>query len=253
MAADEYIDQAAAQEAVSDNIVIVGNDYDHKDMQRTLPLLVDALPRNHNVAIGFDGAAAPNVTVMPSGQIDPEILHRLIASARVIVFPSFYEGFGIPVVQGLAYGRPVVVRQSLLWNEIAAQSRSPGVLLEFDNSASLVEAVGCALAGLNSKQQLPQGIGRKLRADESPLRLSETVLNELLIRWKVTLCRALPMEGAGRTVWKRRSEQSDSCEFDRGEACFMRIVTLLLRRGTARCKSALDCIAISAWSANRRL
>lgn len=167
LAADEHVDQGAAKEPVGEYILIFGNDYDHKDVGRTLQILADAFPRNKIVAIGIESTALPNVRVMPSGQIDQSALHRLIAAARVIVFPSFYEGFGIPVVQGLAYGRPVVVRQSPLWKEIAAIMRSPGQLVAFDSTTSLVEAVGCALAGL-ALNTLPQGEG--LHPGESPLR-----------------------------------------------------------------------------------
>jgi len=167
LAADEQIDQTARQEPVGNNILIFGNDYDHKDVRRTVQVLVDAFPFNKIVAIGIEGTPARNVTAIPSGQIDQTALHRLIVGARVIVFPSFYEGFGMPVVQGLAYGRPVVVRQSPLWEEIAGQLRSPGQLVPFDSTASLVEAVGRAMAGLPLKA-LPQGTG--LRVGESPLR-----------------------------------------------------------------------------------
>ncbi|MBZ5514895.1 MAG: glycosyltransferase [Acidobacteriia bacterium] len=167
LATEEVIDPIARQEPVGDYIFIFGNNYDHKDVRRTLELLVDAFPFNKVVAFGVENTTVRNVTAIASGQVDETALHRLIAGARVIVFPSFYEGFGIPVVQGLAYGRPVVVRQSSLWEEIAGQLRMPGDLVPFDSTASLVEAVGSALAGLPLKA-LPQGTG--LRSGESPLR-----------------------------------------------------------------------------------
>jgi glycosyltransferase involved in cell wall biosynthesis len=167
LAVDEQIEEAATQEPVGRTILVIGNDYDHKDLRRTLRVLVDAFPFNEIVAIGIDGSIGSNVVTMPSGQLDQVVLHRLIAGARVIVFPSFYEGFGMPVVQGLAYGRPVVVRESALWHELADQLRSPGKLVLFDDAASLVEAVGCALADLPLKE-LRQGTG--LGADDSPLR-----------------------------------------------------------------------------------
>src|SRR5207302_1504762 len=102
---------------------------------------------------------------IPSGELEPMTLHRLIASARVVVYPSNYEGFGLPAVEGLAYARPVVVRRSPLWAEIAGWSRLPGALIEFDDSASLVECVGRALAGLPGAA-LPSGA--RLADDASP-------------------------------------------------------------------------------------
>lgn len=167
LAAEEQVDQAALQEPVGDYIFVIGNNYDHKDMRRTLQILGNAFPFNKIVAIGIEGTETPNVVTMPSGQIEEMVLQRLIAGARVIVSPSFYEGFGMPVVQGLAYGRPVIVRESPLWHEIAGQLQMPGAMVTFDDTASLVEAVGRILAGL-PLDPLPQG--KNLRDGEPPLR-----------------------------------------------------------------------------------
>jgi glycosyltransferase involved in cell wall biosynthesis len=144
----EHIHPSAAAESVSDYILVFGNEYEHKDLRPTLQILVDAFPFNPIVAFGIREAfVAPNVRVIPSGELDQLELHRLIAGARVIVFPSYYEGFGLPVVEGLAYGRPVVARRSALWAEISGWSRLPGQLFEFDDPPSLVETVGQVLAG----------------------------------------------------------------------------------------------------------
>ena len=154
---EEQTDPFARTVPVSDHILVIGNDYDHKDVRRTLQLLVDGFPFNRIVAVGTDKAPTPNVVAIPSGDIEQLELHRLIASAKVIVFPSYYEGFGLPVVEGLAYGRPVLVRSSPLWTEIAAWSRLPGQLMEFDDAASLIEGVGRVIAGLPF-QALPSGV-----------------------------------------------------------------------------------------------
>ena len=163
---EEQVDRSALTSPATDTILIIGNDYDHKDVRRTLQLLVDAFPYNKIVAIGIEGVTARNVEAMPSGQIEEEELQRLYAAVRVVVIPSFYEGFGMPVVQCLAYGRTVVVRQSALWKEIAGQLRMPGQLVEFDGTAALVEAVGRALAG-DPLNALPQG---RALGDHAPLR-----------------------------------------------------------------------------------
>jgi len=157
LAQDDYIDPIARMEPLSDQILIFGNEYDHKDLGPTVRLLADAFPFNEIVSFGGGNfSPAPNVVTISSGQIEQATLHKLIASARVIVYPSFYEGFGLPVVEGLAYGRPVVVRRSPLWAEIAAWSRLPGELIEFDDAASLVEGIGRVLGGL-PRRALPSG------------------------------------------------------------------------------------------------
>ncbi len=164
---EEQVNQTALREPVGDYILIMGNDYDQKDVRCNLQLLISAFPFNKIVAIGIDEAVSSNVVAMPSGYIDETALQRLIAGARVIVLPSFCEGFGMPVVQGLAYGRTVVARQSPLWQEISPQLQMPGQLVQFDTTASLVETVGRALAG-HPLESLPQGIG--LSAGQSPMR-----------------------------------------------------------------------------------
>ena len=167
LTAAEQVDDAALQDEARNHILIIGNDYDHKDVRRTLQVLVDAFPYNKIVAIGVDGISARNVLAMPSGQIQEAELQRMFATARVIVVPSFYEGFGMPVVQGLAYGRTVIVRQSPLWQEIAGQMKMPGQLVQFDTVPSLVEAVGRSLAG-HAVNSLPQGAA--LASGKDPLR-----------------------------------------------------------------------------------
>ena len=196
LAKDEQIDHDVLGEPTGDHILLFGNDYDHKDVRRTLQLLVDAFPYAKIVALGIDGNVPRDVVAMPSGGIEHTVLHRLIATARVIVFPSFYEGFGMPVVQGLAYGRTVVARQSPLWWEISAQLQMPGQLVQFDTAASLVEAVGRALAG-HPLESLPQGIG--LTVGQSPMRWQDCAQ-----RMINTLEKLLPSADGRR--WLEREE-----------------------------------------------
>jgi Glycosyl transferases group 1 len=157
LAQDDHANVSQPAEAISDQILIFGNGFDHKHVRPTAQLLSDAFPFHRIMAVGVEDAPGPNVTALASGQMPRGALLRLIAGAGVIVFPSFYEGFGLPVVEGLALGRTVLVRRSALWAEIAAHSRLPGKLCEFDDPASLVDGVGRALAGL-PLTALPSGI-----------------------------------------------------------------------------------------------
>jgi glycosyltransferase involved in cell wall biosynthesis len=167
VAEDEQVEPSARRQTAGDHILVLGNNYDHKDVRRTLKLLVDAFPFEKFVAIGIPEFAGPNVVAMESGYIDNEEIHQLMATARAVVIPSFYEGFGMPVVQALAYGRSVIVRQSELWEEIAGICRLPGLLVSFEGISSLVEAVGRALRG-EPARSLPQG--KQLQPGEAPLR-----------------------------------------------------------------------------------
>ncbi len=130
-----------------EHVLLFGNDYDHKGIAPALRLLSEAFPLQAFAVVGGRGPAVPGVQLIPSGETSEDEVHRLVATARAVVYPSFYEGFGLPVVESLAYGRPVLVRRSPLWTEIAAHSRLPGRLIEFDDPASLIEALGQVLCG----------------------------------------------------------------------------------------------------------
>jgi hypothetical protein len=167
LAQDDYLDDGCAPASASaaiaapdppaPQILVFGNGFEHKHVRPTAQLLADAFPFHRIAALGIADAPGPNVTAVPSGQMPRSALLALIDGAGVIVFPSFYEGFGLPVVEGLARGRTVLVRRSELWAEIAAYSRLPGRLCWFDDPASLVDGVGRALAGL-PLAALPSGM-----------------------------------------------------------------------------------------------
>lgn len=46
--------------------------------------------------------------IIPVGFIDTNLLTSLYNEARMLLFPSFYEGFGLPLVEAMACGCPVI-------------------------------------------------------------------------------------------------------------------------------------------------
>lgn len=128
-------------------IFVAGNDYDHKDVVPTVELLSAAFPYESIVALGPPRTVTPRVKMLPSGPLSEAEIHRLYANARVVIFPSFYEGFGFPVLTTLAYGRTLVARRSALLEEIAARCAPRGRIVPFDRRDELVEIVGRILHG----------------------------------------------------------------------------------------------------------
>ncbi len=128
-------------------IFVVGNDYDHKDVVPTVELLAAAFPYEAFVALGPPLTIRPRVRMLQSGKLSEAEIHRLYANARMVVFPSFYEGFGFPVLTTLAYGGTLVARGSALLEEIAARCPPRGRLVPFARRDELVTLVGQILHG----------------------------------------------------------------------------------------------------------
>ena len=61
--------------------------------------------------------------VVFTGFVDENDVPGLMAGAKVFVLPSFYEGFGIPVVEAMACGTPVVVSRAGSLPEIVGRAR----------------------------------------------------------------------------------------------------------------------------------
>ena len=148
------------------HLLVFGNHYDHKAVGPTVELLSRAFPFQTIQALGVKAMTLQNVSVAQSGHLAESEIDRLISAAQLVVFPSYYEGFGLPVVKALAYGRPVVVRSSALWRELAGLMRMPGKLVEFVTPVDLVEAVGQLLAG-EQPRILPLG-GDLLNGEHPP-------------------------------------------------------------------------------------
>jgi glycosyltransferase involved in cell wall biosynthesis len=60
---------------------------------------------------------APHVTWL--GHVGDEELARLYRGARCLVYPSLYEGFGIPILEAMACGTPVVTTRGGATEEVA--------------------------------------------------------------------------------------------------------------------------------------
>ncbi len=56
------------------------------------------------------------------GHVSSEEMVRLYRNASLLVFPSFYEGFGLPPLEGMAYGCPVVVSNVSSLPEVCADA-----------------------------------------------------------------------------------------------------------------------------------
>ncbi len=96
--------------AADGKILLVGNAMPHKRLRETARRLAAARLARPVSVLGLPPGVVASVEALPSGPVAPEAVAALYAEARVVVYPSVYEGFGFPILDALAHRRPVLVR-----------------------------------------------------------------------------------------------------------------------------------------------
>lgn len=125
--------------------------------RKNLPVLLSALGRLHAepgadvpplVLAGPAGWGAPlDTTGLPAGAVhragylDDAVLRTVVAGASALVYPSRHEGFGLPPLEALACGTPVVSSDLPVLREVTAEQASYAPVGDIDGWASTIGAV----------------------------------------------------------------------------------------------------------------
>ena len=89
------------------------------------------------------------------GEVSDTELARLYRGARCVAYPSLYEGFGIPVLEAMACGAPVVTTRGTAMEEIADGA---AVLVDTRDPAEI--AAGIERAAAEREQLVSRGLER---------------------------------------------------------------------------------------------
>ena len=121
---------------LGDYILVVGRVEARKNPTtaiKAFALIANQYPKLQLIFVGSDGYKAEEAKALASqlglanriqfvGFAEEKVLANLYAHARVALFPSFYEGFGLPVLEAFHYGVPLVASNTPAVAEVAGDS-----------------------------------------------------------------------------------------------------------------------------------
>jgi glycosyltransferase involved in cell wall biosynthesis len=126
----------------------------HRDGGDPPPLVIVGLPEAEKAKVQADATArglAELVTVMR--WLDPDDFRRQFTGASLVVFPSDYEGFGLPALEAMRLGIPVVVTPDPALFEVTG---GLATVMDGWDAAALARAVPVARA--MSTEDLERGV-----------------------------------------------------------------------------------------------
>lgn len=113
-------------------LLYVGNHRPHKNLQRLLmafrtsglykevKLLITGPP--HKGLLALAGRLDISASIVFTGVLSETELPEYYRGATALLLPSLYEGFGLPVVEAMACGTPVVTSKTTALREVAGEA-----------------------------------------------------------------------------------------------------------------------------------
>ena len=159
-------------------------------------------------------------SVCLTGFVEDAVLLTLHQGADLFVFPSLYEGYGLPVAEALACGAPVLAADASSLPEIVG----PEALFDATDPAPMAAAIERGLTDEAFRRQLLAAAGRAPSSWEDVARATLEVYDRILAgdltppvetgvhvrrtgvaneRRRVAFAAALPPEGDEAGVWNR--------------------------------------------------
>lgn len=96
---------------------------------------------------------AKKYSVIKTGYVDDEDLPALFSGADVFVYPAFYEGFGMPPLEAMACGTPVITANNSSLPEVVGKA---AITIDADDTAALTMSIEKVLTEPKLARELSQ-------------------------------------------------------------------------------------------------
>jgi hypothetical protein len=125
-----------------DYFLIYGNAFKHKAINETIEAVKNS--RHNFIVVGAEDNCYihTNVFSYKSGHLEEDFLSYLYANCKAVIFPSLYEGFGLPVVMSLKNHKRVIVYNNDLNDELMDYfSEFKDYFLPFDSFTQITKLI----------------------------------------------------------------------------------------------------------------
>lgn len=142
------IDRVRAKYSLpSEFVLFVGTQEPRKNLARLLDALTSMGDAPPLVVVGMDGWGDSGISVshdvILTGYVPSADVSAMYAACSVFAFPSVLEGYGLPVIEAMAHGAPVVTSRGTSTEEVAGGA---AVLVDPLSVESIVEGIRTALS-----------------------------------------------------------------------------------------------------------
>jgi glycosyltransferase involved in cell wall biosynthesis len=130
-------------------VLFVGTPEPRKNLARLVSAMAILRKRGHSenlVIVGAGGwgdAIAIGANIRKTGRVSDGKLHNLYANASCLALPSLHEGFGLPAVEAMAAGTPVVAGRSGALPEVTGGA---AVLVDPLSDTAIADGIQRAIA-----------------------------------------------------------------------------------------------------------
>ena len=129
-------------------ILAVGTLEPRKNLRRLIQAFETVKKENPSLSLVFVGARGwlskdlyadiEKNSIITTGYVSREDMPALYSGAKLFVFPSLYEGFGLPPLEAMRCGVPVVVSDNSSLPEVAGEA---GIYVNAKDADSIAEGI----------------------------------------------------------------------------------------------------------------